>query len=493
MMRLRPAQTTRWILLGHLAIVVPLAFVLNVWQDEAYTLSTIGGSLARTIHQAIFFEQNAPLYFVVLWFWHQLSASYVWARCFSIVCTSATIALVPGLSRRYVPQIPAACVTLAVAFNPLTIWAAVEMRPYALAILLGALVTLTGYDAFVRTGYRRRDLLAFVAVGAVSAYTQYFILFLVAGWGIVLAFQRSWRALIRYVAAGAAMLLLFIPMLLILPAQLAAFRGGYVGPVNLIAAFEQLGKIFFLQLLPIDELPHRAALGLVIVVAVIAALVLARKQILAKGPYLGPSLLAAAAVIFACAVVVLKTHVGFRYGAFLFLPLVLAAFSIPGWLAEPARRRTAVTMTAILLAISGVALANTYRAGAKAGDWSRVGAYLDAHVKGSAPIVVFQAENAVPLAYYYHGPGRIVALPAPVDFEFYDVERFVVRSPRDVRATIARVGNPPEIWLVTAGGCRSLNVRYGCGIVDAYVRSHYRTIEERVFYRATVRLLRRTH
>ena len=493
MTRLRPSRTTLWILLANLAIVVPLAFILNVWQDEAYSISTTSGSLAHTIHQAIFFEQNPPFYFVALWFWRHVSEGYAWGRFLSIAATTATIGIVPALARRYVPLIPAAYVTLVVAFNPLTIWAAVEMRSYALAMLLGALVMLTAYDAFAGAGPRWRGLLAFVLVGAISAYTQYFILFLVAGCGIVLACLRLWKALARYVAAGVAMLVLFVPMLLILPTQLSAFRGAYVGPANLLVSFEQLGKIFFLQILPIDELPHRALVGAVIVVVAGVALFLGRKQLRGGGPFLAPALLAASGIVYAIAVYALGAHFGFRYGAFLFVPAVLTVFSVPGWLAQPARQRTVIAMTAVLVAISAVALANTYRAGAKAGDWRRVAAYLGANVKGSEPIVVFQAENAVPLAYYYRGPGRIVALPHPVNFESYDVAQFVVHDAGDVRATLARVGNPSEIWLVEAGGCRSLNVRYGCGVVEAYVAAHYRTVEERRFYRATVRLLRRSN
>ncbi len=491
MTRSLAARTTAWIVLANLALVVPLAVILNVWQDEAYSLLTTSGSLAHTIHQAIFFEQNAPLYFVVLWFWRHVSAGYFWARVPSIGCIAGTIALVPALVRRYAPGIPAAAVTLAVAFNPLSVWAAVEIRSYALAILLGALAMLAGYDAFFEPRRPRYAFPAFVAVGTLGAYTQYFILFLIAGFGIVLAARRAWKELIRYVAAGAAMLLLFVPELTILPAQLAAFRTAYLGPANLRQSLEQLGKILVFQLFEIGDLPHRALVAAAIALVLLVGLVWGRRQFLWRGPSLALSVLTASAVVYATAVFVLKTHLDYRYGAFLFLPLILAVFSTFGWWAEPARRRGAIAFAGLMLCVSALVLANTYRSGAKIGDWRRVGAFLDANVGGSQPIVVFQAENAVPLAYYYRGAGRIVAIPHPVDFSSYDVARFVVTDQRDVREAIAPLGNPRELWLVTAGACHSLNVRYGCDVVNAYFGSHYRTVERRDFYRATVRLLRR--
>ena len=151
----------------------------------------------------------------------------------------------PALVRRYCPQVPAAYVALAVAFNPLTIWAAVEIRSYALAMLLGALLMLTCYDAFIRDGRRAYDVPAVVVIATVAAYTQYFILFLLAGFGIVLIAMRSWKALGRYVAACAAIVVLFVPMLLMLPDQLAAFRTAYVGPATIWESVSELERSSF--------------------------------------------------------------------------------------------------------------------------------------------------------------------------------------------------------------------------------------------------------
>jgi len=188
-------------------------------------------------------------------------------------------------------------------------------------------------------------------------------------------------------------------------------------------------------------------------------------------------------------VFLLKTHFSFRYGAFLFVPTMLSVFSIPAWWRQPAARNGAAALTALLLVFAAASLVATYRSGAKIGDWKRVSDYLDANVRGAQPIVVFQAENAVPLAYYYRGPGRIVAIPNAVDFKTYDVDKFVIHNASEMKASLAALGDPPAIWLVTAGSCRSLNVDYGCDLVGAYVASHYTTVTERDFYHATVRLL----
>lgn len=478
-----------WILFGFACLAIPLAFILNVWQDEAYSLVTTSGSLPHTIHQAIFFEQNAPLYFVALWVWRHVSESYQWARMLSVLCVAATIAFVPPIARRYVPEISPIPLTLAVAFNPLSIWAAVEIRSYALAMLLGAAVAYTGYDAFLVQRPKPYALPAFVAAAAIAAYTQYFILFLVAGFGLVLLVRRAWVPLARYAAACAATVLLFIPELIVLPAQLGAFRTAYLGPPTFAVALEQLAKILFFQLFQIGELPHRTWIAAAIGIAIAAGIVAGRAAFQKRGPVLALSLIVAAALVYAAAVYVLKTHFDYRYGAFMFVPWVVAVFSCFGWWTPRTAARGAAAFAALMLVVSAGVLANTYRAGAKIGDWRRVGAYLQTHVDGPQTILVFQAENAVPLAYYYRGPGRIVAIPRPVDFRSYDVAQFVVRDGTDVRRAIDAAGDPRDVWLVTAGACHSLNVRYGCDVVRDYVAAHYRTVEQAHFFHADVRRL----
>jgi uncharacterized membrane protein len=487
---LRPA--TALIIAGNLCVVLPLAAILNVWQDEAYSLLTTTGTLAHTIHQAIVFEQNAPLYFVLLWLWRHVSGGYFWARLLSVICTTAMIALVPGLVRRYTPQVSPIWVTAVVAFNPLTVWAAVEIRCYALAMLLGALLLRTAYDAFIKPNSRPLDLIAFTITAAVGAYTQYFLLFIVAGYGIVLLAMRAWKALGRYVLGCAGTVLLFIPMLVVLPSQMASFKTAYTPPASLLVAFKELATIFFFQLVPISTMSHRTLIAAVVIVFVAVALILGRRGFQGKGPYLALAVLVSSAIVYAVAVYVLGTHFDYRYGAFLFVPLIVAIFSIFDWWKEPTRRHGVAAFGILLLVLSVASLIEVYHTGAKIGDWRRVSAYLDANERDATPIFVFEAENAIPLAYYYHGPGHIVAVPSPVDFRSYDVAHFVVHNQQQLQTILNQHGNPDELWLVTAGACHSLNVHYGCSVVESYVSAHYQTLKERTFYHAKVRLLRRS-
>ena len=102
---------------------------------------------------------------------------------------------------------------------------------------------------------------------------------------------------------------------------------------------------------------------------------------------------------------------------------------------------------------------------------------------------MFEAENALPLVYYYHGLNSVGAIPHAVDFGRYDVTRFVVRSESDLAATMPRTA---DVWLITAGECTSANVAFGCPLVERFIASRYRVVSDATFFRSRVRLLHRS-
>ena len=88
----------------NLAITLPLASLLNIWQDEAYTLETTSRGIGYAFAQAVGFEQNAPLYFVVISIWRHLGDGIFHLRLFSVACIAVTVLLTPAIARRYVPR-----------------------------------------------------------------------------------------------------------------------------------------------------------------------------------------------------------------------------------------------------------------------------------------------------------------------------------------------------------------------------------------------------
>ena len=204
---------------AHILIALPLAVILNVWIDEGYSIHTTGQGLAYAFHQAVYLELQPPLYFIALTIWRMVSDSYIHLRLFSLLCTSCSVAVGARLSRRYIPGVSPAWITFALAINPFLIWAAVEIRVYALIVLLTALLLLFFYDGFLAPQRRVRFQWLYCATALAALYTQYYIGFLLVANACVLAAIREWRRLFRYIACMLAVGVLFSPMMLVISRQ----------------------------------------------------------------------------------------------------------------------------------------------------------------------------------------------------------------------------------------------------------------------------------
>jgi dolichyl-phosphate-mannose-protein mannosyltransferase len=470
----------------NLAIALPLAYTLNIWQDEAYTLHTTAAGFGYALQQAITFEQNAPLYFLIVVALRHVGESVFFLRGFSVLCAAATVWVVPSIVRRYIPNADGGPIAIVVACNPFLIWAAVEMRVYALIVLMSALLLLSFYDAFVKERGSGWAAAGYAVCVALALYTQYYLAFIVAAQAIAVALwyrRRILRFLGACVAGGAA----FAPMLVTIPAQVGNFRTGFKPP-TLAHSFATLATILWHYVVP---LPFSGAklVYAVLTVAIAVALLRYRPYLTVSG---GGSILAIAAgagVLFVVGTHAVGVHILTRHAASLYIPATLGVFAVIAALRVPSRARVAAYTAVVLTALSLLTLASTYRAMATPGDWSRVAAYIRNHERRGEPIAVFEAENALPFAYYYRGPNEIVPIPRGVNFQDYDVTDFIIRNESELNAAMP---HSQRLWLITAGQCTSANVAFGCPVLDSFIAGHYRVLSDASFYESRVRLLERT-
>jgi uncharacterized membrane protein len=470
---------------ANLAITLPLASILNVWQDDAYTLHSTSSTVSYAFREAIGFEQNAPLYFVVMTIWGHLHQSAFFARLFSVLCASGVVALAPRLSSRYLPTIDPRWVTVVFAFNPFLIWAALEIRLYALVILLSALLLLWFDAAFSGERPRAVPSVLYALCAVAALYTQYYLAFLIAAQGIVLFFTRR-RNTPWYLVAAFAAALAFVPMLVILPHQVQNFRGAFAPPHSPLQSAFTLAAILVRYILPLDVTGDRKAAYALTALTILTALALLRRSFTRQGnaEIVAVSLIACA--LFAFGIYAAGVHLLNRHAAMLLCPVLLSTFAVLSFVNERVRSRVVAIWSIAMLCSFALTLTQTYRAFAKPGDWIRVNAYIRAHESPGEPIAVFQAENALPFEYYYKGPNRVVAVPHGVDFRQYDVRNFVVDSQQQIRAVFP---NASRVWMITAGECKAANIDFGCAKLERYLSRHYRVQSRARFYKATVRFL----
>ncbi len=205
----------------------------SLWLDEATSLM-LARLPVREIAAWTALDLHPPLYYALLRAWISLGQSEAAVRGLSALASVLTVVVVCHLGYDLFDRPTGLIAGLLLAVSPYAIWYGQEARMYALlALLLTALVWLALRvlgDPQPR-GARWLAWIGYVLAGAAALYTHYYAFF---GLGIAnllfvyLALRRRLdkRRVWKWLAAQAAVALLFAPWL---PTLLALVRGGSGG------------------------------------------------------------------------------------------------------------------------------------------------------------------------------------------------------------------------------------------------------------------------
>jgi mannosyltransferase len=189
----------------------------SFWLDELGTVWLTRGSLAETLGRTGDYQGGAPLYYLLLWPVRQLAGVDEAAlRSLSVVGMLATTGLVVLLGRRLFGLTTGVVAGVVFLALPMTAFAAVDARPYALALATSAghaLALLAWQD----TGRRRFALLQAAAFAA-TVYLHYLYVPALVAHALFALHLRSavpWRRrLLLPYGAAAVLLLPGIPLFL---------------------------------------------------------------------------------------------------------------------------------------------------------------------------------------------------------------------------------------------------------------------------------------
>lgn len=506
----REALLLALILISNLFITLPFAAVLNIWTDEAYSLNTSGRDIQYAIHQAIFFEEQAPLYFVLLNLWRGLNDSIFFARLFSIICISLTIYITNLLARKLFTNQHSGWVTAAIAFHPFAIWAALEIRMYAFSILLSALLLLLFFEAYLKDSPNRILRGLYILVAIISLYTHYFLASLLVANAIALFCLGKKRVLFHYLVDLAVVGILFTPMVFYLIHQLSLVTEDK--DIRVPAAYltflpQGLRKVLSMGLSYVFPMPrplridaiHKALLMmmqasrfLILVILVVFVLKYHHRLRIFRSPlYL---VTAVSALLFTAAFSLVE-GVSSTHSDSLFIPVVLSTFGIVIGI-QSINKKVAVhtwfTLAAIFYLIT---LCVTYAPIAKGGDFFRVASYIEANEKPNQTILAFNPEVGMMLEYYYAGTNEVVVLPKEMDFQQYTWKNFILNNEQEItQALSSSPGEHSTIWLVTDPENFPVPKLYAQSrrILKRFIDQRYSIVSTKAFYGSTVQLLNYT-
>lgn len=174
-----------------------------------------------------------PLYYFLLHAWMAISQQAWFIRLLSVLLSLLAIFLLYQLGKRWMNQPAAAWAAFLSAISPLLIYHGQDVRMYALLVAaqLGYLWFFTSiWQHPVKWHAARWNWLGLVLCGAAAMYSHNVAVFVLVVPDVFLLFRKQWRLLGRLVAAQAAIGLLALPWLLLLPEQIAKVQKAWTLP-----------------------------------------------------------------------------------------------------------------------------------------------------------------------------------------------------------------------------------------------------------------------
>ena len=248
---------SKWIAVAlmalHLAITIPLAWILNIWADEASTLYTTENGFLSAFRNALADEKQAPLYFWILSLWREISSSIFFARTFSILCSLIAIKVFFDLANRLFTRKAAIFVSAVFALHPFLIWASLEIRVYSLTILLSVLLIKYFEQGFKDDGEgSKRSRIIYLVLAVIGLYTSYYIGFLLVGCFAALLVTRKWSAAKSYFLSMIAAGILFLPLLRAVYSQFSSDSGSFRASYSVVEGFQLIWNFFLTFVLPTE-------------------------------------------------------------------------------------------------------------------------------------------------------------------------------------------------------------------------------------------------
>ena len=475
---------------GLIAITIWNSLHKSLWIDEAYSFHSASRTLAATWHQAIHFETQPPLYFILLNLWLRLgSPSVHWMRLLSTLAATGCMAFLwatrpNNMRRRGIPAPVFAMVTATV------VWAAAEARPYALALFFSAWTMYFFVRIMDRQDNRSWLDATLYAIGAYAGLiTFYYVGFVLAGhWVAAVLLQRGrrWLTIALTVVAFA-----FVPWLTVVHDQLtrninpapaivpqpamrylaggpstnppAAFLAGVFGdsPVLTQTSFGAIiigGMILFVAVLRFvvpDRGKPSGTPGGTTATASHPPDAYASSHDLATYRWLEPALFIALAapalgllgLQFSNVVSVYPRHLACLTPAFILVCTLWTARIAPGvwrWVGSGV-----LTAAALLALVS-------YERHVDVADSRGAAAYVAQHGTADEPVLVVGPEAILPFRYYYtradHGQAPVFGIPIDASLDVYDPVLFDLRDTSQIGRRMREAGVRDRFWMIVSQG-----------------------------------------
>jgi len=428
------------------AVLLFLAYKLNIWEDEGYTLNTTSNNLGTVIRQSYNFEGQPPLYFVLMTIWRYFNSGIFFARLFSLIFVGLSavyffkfVRLVSGLEL-------SRWIVLIFLLNPFTVWAGLEIRLYSLVLFISSAIVYHYFRYYLEN--KGKNLYLFLLFCLIGIYTQYFFVFEIFALGLSMWLFKGWNRFFKLCLYLIPVVILFLPNLYFLTSEVK------IGQVNdsISESFSSVihspqSLVLGLEMIPVNIWINRLSRFILVIVLLYAYYKLYKKS--SDGIFLKNVniILFTTAVTFLLYLIIIPVmRLGFltRYLG-LMLPMFMLIFMLCKVYNSLARYAIFTCISLFYISILFLAYQNPI----KRYDYKKASSLIQKIELSKEPVLLYSKILIPAFSYYYTGSNPLSSLPAyKYDEKFYNEN---IDDTIELKKAIKEVYSPTKSYLLMTG------------------------------------------
>lgn len=455
-----------------------LAYKLNIWEDESYSLHTSSNNLADVVRQSYNFEGQPPLYFLLLSIWRYINSGIFFARLLSVIFIGLGGVFFHKLVRLVSGVDSSKWLLVLFLLNPFTVWAALEIRLYSLAILLS--IVLAYYFFRFYSENENKDLYLFLLFSVLGLYTQYFIAFEIFALVLSVLFFKGWKSFFRICLSMIPVAILFIPNLFLIFNQVEMIQelnkskteiSGDVlrAPQTLVLGFEMTS---------IDKLIPKIVRIIFLPISIYAYYLFHKKRHQFPSRYyekINTTLLICGIVLLLYVFLVPIMNLAFqaRYMAIM-LPLCMLLFTLFKQYRLLIRNFIFIGISVYYLLL----LSLIYKIPIKRYDFKTASGYINRIEYPKEPVLLYSKVLLPPFFFYYQGKNSLISLP-PVKYDNRYYEENIIDTSA-LKSAIEEIHSPTRTYLLMTGNIKGFKhpVNMDQKMFDDCLQSNYNIVSD---------------
>ena len=470
----KPDYRLSAILLSQFLVLAAINGFGTLNSDDIYTIHSTSGNFLKSLHQAIHFEMQAPLYFLLMSLWREISETLYWAKLFHYISFMISTVFFYKILRMLIFNRKNVYILLLFfALHPFLFYISNDLRRYSLALMF-AVITLYYFIRIYIKGYNgRTDRIYLIIFSTAGIFNDYYHTFLLASLGVGVIFSENknkWNYYLDMVIPFAGFLILSRIILYQIGSS-GDWAISYIESGLLVSSFKHILALMesqtytFLNLGPAENLLLR--------LTVIAGLL----YLIKTGPFRYPALYISAAFMIVIYMVVIfylrsTSLLSLEYTAFSY-PLVFLCFALVLVNAfKNIRARAGTLIVFIVLFFYGYHnihdSRNQYRKELKELSAMLGGSFSD------KVVFVFNPKDAEIINFYMDDIDKqVIGVPGKLDFEVYSYSARTVESKEQIRRVLTDglIGNT-EFFVIFRN--RHLNSNtYNSNMFLQYLNENY--------------------